>query len=239
MREAWPTESASRVVPSRDIGKEGRVEVEHEERRHGSTTYNDIEMGERKQLIYVTADTHFGHEGIIDFCGRPFSDVEEMDREMLTKINEIVTPKDVLYILGDFTHKSRSKIHPRVYRKLIKAKEVHLVLGNHDRQKDCLMAGFDSVTWAAHIKFNHHHIVLSHFPMTNLPKSWINLHGHTHGTHDQTYQCLDVGVDALGALSYPSRGARKGIRTTHSPLLIEDMVELSKTIKEADKGMAN
>ena len=29
--------------------------------------------------VWFTSDTHFGHENIIRFCGRPFRDVEEMN----------------------------------------------------------------------------------------------------------------------------------------------------------------
>ena len=30
-------------------------------------------------MIYFTADTHFGHENVIRFCGRPYATAAEMD----------------------------------------------------------------------------------------------------------------------------------------------------------------
>ena len=34
-------------------------------------------------MIYFTADTHFGHENVIRFCGRPFSCAAEMDEALI------------------------------------------------------------------------------------------------------------------------------------------------------------
>ena len=39
--------------------------------------------------IWFTSDTHFGHKEIIRFTGRPFASVEEMDRELIRRWNEI------------------------------------------------------------------------------------------------------------------------------------------------------
>ena len=52
-------------------------------------------------MIYFTADTHFGHNNVIQFCDRPFASVEEMDEAMIQNWNERVTGNDTVYILGD------------------------------------------------------------------------------------------------------------------------------------------
>lgn len=35
--------------------------------------------------VWFISDTHFGHENIIRFCGRPFRDVEEMNAELIRR----------------------------------------------------------------------------------------------------------------------------------------------------------
>ena len=36
-------------------------------------------------MIYFTADTHFGHENVIRFCGRPYTTAAEMDEALVEK----------------------------------------------------------------------------------------------------------------------------------------------------------
>ncbi len=40
---------------------------------------------------WFTADTHFGHANIIRHCDRPFASIEEMDDELIRRINERVS----------------------------------------------------------------------------------------------------------------------------------------------------
>ena len=51
--------------------------------------------------IYFTGDLHFGHENVLRFDGRPFSSVEEMDEELISRWNNKVGKGDIVYILGD------------------------------------------------------------------------------------------------------------------------------------------
>ena len=51
---------------------------------------------------WYIADTHFGHCNVIRFDGRPFGDVEEMDRVLMENWNARVGDGDDVYVLGDF-----------------------------------------------------------------------------------------------------------------------------------------
>ena len=57
---------------------------------------------------WYTADLHFGHEAIIDFCRRPFRSASHMDGALLENLWSKVAPDDDLWILGDFAWGKRS-----------------------------------------------------------------------------------------------------------------------------------
>lgn len=75
------------------------------------------------------ADTHFGHTQILNECRPQFKTIEEMDEFIINNINRKMTRGDTLYIIGDFSY--RSKKSPIEYLEAIKPKKV-LILGNHD-----------------------------------------------------------------------------------------------------------
>jgi calcineurin-like phosphoesterase family protein len=131
---------------------------------------------------FVTSDLHLGHTKILSLVNpdgsfvRPFSSIEEMHETLIERFNEIVHPKDRLYILGDV-------VIPRSALKLLdkfNGKKV-LILGNHDiyRAKDYLRY-FDDVRGA----FYREGLVFTHIPVhpANLVGRYIgNVHGHLHG----------------------------------------------------------
>ena len=80
-------------------------------------------------MDYYIADTHFGHEQILNECRPQFKTIDEMDEFIINNINKKMTKKDTLYIVGDFSY--RSKKSPIEYLETIKPKKV-LILGNHD-----------------------------------------------------------------------------------------------------------
>ena len=53
--------------------------------------------------VWFSADAHYGHKRIIEYCDRPFESVDEMDRALIENWNEVVQPEDDVYFLGDFT----------------------------------------------------------------------------------------------------------------------------------------
>ena len=56
-------------------------------------------------MIYFTADLHLGHPAAIKFGNRPFENVEEMDKTLISNFNSIVKPNDTVYILGDIAYR--------------------------------------------------------------------------------------------------------------------------------------
>lgn len=153
-------------------------------------------------MIFFTSDLHLGHNKIIEYCERPFNDVHEMNKTILDNINNVVGFDDELYILGDFCFRGKK---PTEYRNRINCQKVHIILGNHDKEKDFLEqeSGFTSVNYVKEIIYCNQRIYLSHYPHRSWPashKGSFMLFGHVHSKLDHedrksSRKTLDVGVD--------------------------------------------
>lgn len=157
--------------------------------------------------LWFISDTHFGHENVIKFSGRPFRDREEMDRDMIAFWQQTVKPGDDVFHLGDFSFWPRQQTEDIL---LQLPGRIHLVSGNHDQK---LLSGelrkrFFSISDLKEIRVadptlpgGWQHIVLCHYAMRVWNKShygaW-NLHGHSHGSLPSEPHLLqmDIGVDA-------------------------------------------
>lgn len=140
--------------------------------------------------VFFTADHHFGHRNIIRYCGRPFADVEEMDRAMVERWNAAVRPGDTVFHLGDFALGSAGRI-----AELLSALNGYkvLILGNHDRSaKRMVELGFDE----AHREADHDGWKLKHRPSPDDREP--TLCGHVHDLWTSQDRTINVGVDVQG-----------------------------------------
>lgn len=92
--------------------------------------------------IWFTSDTHYNHKNIcrgtstwdlseeIHQKTRDFDTIEEMNDYIVKGINDNVKENDILYHLGDWSFGGIDSIWE--FRRRIKCKNIHLVLGNHD-----------------------------------------------------------------------------------------------------------
>ena len=139
-----------------------------------------VEIG-GNELIYFTADTHFGHANILRFCDRPFASVQEMDATMIRKWNAKVHNNDTVFILGDMFFRSTNV--EEVLGQL-KGKK-RLIVGNHDTfwmRKVSLVKYFESVDSLLEISDGQHGLTLCHYPMLswNHQRRTYMIHGHIH-----------------------------------------------------------
>lgn len=81
-------------------------------------------------MIWFTSDLHFGHSAIIDFCQRPFANVDEMDRFLFKTWNNTIKPEDTVYCLGDMCFMQANRGVPLM--RALNGKKI-LVQGNHDK----------------------------------------------------------------------------------------------------------
>ncbi len=56
-------------------------------------------------MIWFSSDYHFYHTNILKYCNRPFETVDEMNEEIIKRHNELVSPHDFVFFLGDLTFK--------------------------------------------------------------------------------------------------------------------------------------
>jgi calcineurin-like phosphoesterase family protein len=146
---------------------------------------------------WFTSDLHLNHSNIIRYCHRPFSDVSEMNDTLIRNWNEVVKPKDTVYVLGDFAW-GRSA---GAFRKKLNGRVV-LILGNHDRVKgpDSIYdAGFQEIHQLLVRKFQGIKVTMCHYALRVWPGSSRKdycLYGHSHGTLPGHGRSCDVGVDS-------------------------------------------
>lgn len=114
-----------------------------------SKTKEVIELeGDR---IFLSSDHHLRHFNVLKFEDRPYANLDEMDEDLISKHNSVVTNNDIWLCLGDFVWSKKAdgggtdgllRLCPQ-----FNAKNKVLFLGNHDdmKLKDYFDAGFEYV----------------------------------------------------------------------------------------------
>ncbi len=149
---------------------------------------------------FFIADTHFGGENIRRYENRPFATVAEMDEKLIEHWNQIVTEKDTVYVLGDFSDYREDKMDRKILSKLNGNKI--LVMGNHDRHRtaqEWRNLGF-AECFSMPVLFKDF-FLLSHEPLyinANMP--YANFYGHVHANpsyKDASRQSVCVSVERI------------------------------------------
>ena len=167
-----------------------------------------------KRRIFVTADTHFGHDDALRIFARPFATADAMDDALIAGINEVVGAKDLLIHLGDFTGpREWSAVEFRrvaALRDRIACKRIVLVRGNHDpageKRFDGLFEAVEDIVSARGIAGVDERIVMFHYPIDQWqgrPNGGFHLHGHVHGHGTMLARRCDVGVDVAASQLRP------------------------------------
>jgi calcineurin-like phosphoesterase family protein len=150
-------------------------------------------------LEFFTSDEHYNHinkkgSGVIDYCCRPFTSIEEMNEELIKRNNEVVKKKDLVYHIGDFAFGDPIPILKRLTGN-------HIFLqGSHDRFVGEDLPKYISFIYdVLEIRINRQVIFLNHYSQRRWPKShygsW-HLFGHSHGGLESFGYSFDVGVDS-------------------------------------------
>lgn len=167
---------------------------------------------------YWTSDLHLGHANIIRYTGRPFADVDEMNRALIERWNDLVTDTDEVWVLGDVALGRIDETLGLVDQ--LRGRKI-LLTGNHDR---CWRGyGTKAEPWINRYMdagFNEiHHgdiettlgtatVLCSHFPYRGdsrdherypnhrpIDNGAVLLHGHVHERWKVRDRQVNVGVD--------------------------------------------
>ena len=159
----------------------------------------------KRPRTWVIADTHFGHANIIGYTGRPFRNVEEMDRALVANWNATVDPGDTVYHLGDFSGPPMNERIEAIAEQL--RGRIVLIAGNHDRVSPRMAGTFRRVTGPQRVRVDvkghgRAGVVLSHVPLHAAGTGEAggaeligNLHGHIHERTSPTPRHCNMCVE--------------------------------------------
>lgn len=131
--------------------------------------------------IFVTSDLHFCHANIIKFCNRPYKHVEDMNDALIDNINKKIGVNDTLYHLGDFCFSPHLNLE--TIRERINCNNIHIILGNHDKDYYFSSKQFASVQHYHELYIGKRAIILFHYPLlswNHYHRNSIMCHGHNH-----------------------------------------------------------
>lgn len=140
--------------------------------------------------IWLTSDLHLGHDRNFIWGPRGFNSVEEHDETIIKNWNELVSPDDTVYCLGDLMLNDNeggcrklNQLNGRIY----------IIYGNHDSANRVqlyanIRPNILGLGLAYILKYKGYHFYLSHYPTLcsnydddkSLRKQVIGLCGHRH-----------------------------------------------------------
>ncbi len=137
------------------------------------------------QKKFYISDWHYGHNNCLAFDDRPFTSLEEMNQALIDRWNSVVSPGDIVYVLGDMFWCKESEAIP-VLDSL--AGEKFLIKGNHDRVDSAqFKEHFVKIDEYMEIVDGDRRIVLCHYPIPcfkNHYYGWYHLYGHVHNSFE-------------------------------------------------------
>lgn len=148
---------------------------------------------------FFTSDHHFFHKMLLK-NREEFSDIDDMNEQMIARWNSMIGKKDSVYYLGDFSFGKKEDTLGILKR--LNGK-IYYILGNHDKiikKNSEIQKRFEWVKDYYHLKMNKQRIILSHYCFhvwdAHHYGSW-HLYGHSHGNiqDDSNRKRMDVGVD--------------------------------------------
>ena len=136
-------------------------------------------------MIYVISDLHLNHNQPFIYEPRGFTNVHDMTETLIDNYNEIITDKDIVYILGDCVLNSTPNEAVNYMCRLHGTK--YLAIGNHDTEAKVTAYQaarvFKDIQLGYRLKYKKASFYLTHHPLLVANASFertYNIHGHDH-----------------------------------------------------------
>lgn len=135
--------------------------------------------------IFFISDLHLGHSNMCNFTtytgekARNFNTYQEADNAIIQKWNDLVTEKDIVYILGDLCYACQKSYAESVLTQLKGTKK--LIGGNHDLwSTQWYLKYVKYIRGCGHID----NFFYSHVPIhpDSRGRFKLNIHGHIHNS---------------------------------------------------------
>lgn len=181
--------------------------------------------------IWIIADTHFYHENIKKFQGRP----EDFNEQIIKNWNKVIACDDLVIHLGDVLFGMNKEQTLPSLMATLPGKKI-LCRGNHDLNPALwyMERGFDFVC----DYFVSSDIAFSHVPLTPLPfqtmennqklVKW-NIHGHFHRPKQQSDVINQIHVDKYHDGNYYQEHKEQyilvHIEDTFAPIALEAIIK--------------
>ncbi|WP_161596586.1 metallophosphoesterase [Salinigranum halophilum] len=137
---------------------------------------------------YLISDLHLEHANIIDYCDRPFTDVEEMNEALVDNWNQTVDEDDEVIFVGDLAlTRGEDQVCEWIAR--LNGRLV-FIRGNHDSLRDGI-DGLGAHEWYV-LSHGDWRFLCTHWP-EKVPQDWDGwvVHGHHHDNHPDQFPFID------------------------------------------------
>lgn len=149
--------------------------------------------------VFITSDTHFGHENILKFKRhdgspvRSFSNIEQMDNHLIIQWNSVVSKGDLVLHLGDVSFSGQ--VFDNIMPQLNGTK--YLIRGNHDRFSEGRYRRYFNRILGCYVRDNY---VFTHIPIhpDSMARWTKNIHGHLHTNNVDDSRYVNVCVEQTG-----------------------------------------
>lgn len=178
--------------------------------------------------ILFSSDTHIGHRNIIEYCQRPFKDLDEMHSEIIRRWNMVVSDNDTVYHLGDLALCPKTVWQPITQQ--LKGHKI-LIRGNHDKHtnRSYYDGGFEKLhdRWDLKLPTEEANkfviVFLEHRPQFDYDTNKYSLHlcGHVHTRWTRKGNIINVGVD----------------KWSYAPVTIEELIQAKEDYKEPNHAV--